>query len=289
MVTHDINGTGALSRGARSGVRAQAGRATPRAILRFWKVVGDVVRGLEAGDSPKDARARVRRAKLDHCISVAEDREQLVQAITDRLNQGANTWTRGGAAAWTESGLFVSHLWHEAGHPQFRADDTAHRRPRRNVKRYASDRQATATVNRMTKTVQKRKPIRTKQDEGGDAPLSPAQLIDARIKELGDWRGKTLARVRKLIKQADPRVVEEWKWGVPVWSRGGIICTGETYKNAVKLTFAKGASLDDPSGLFNSSLEGKTRRAIDLHEGDRIDEKALKALVRAAATLNARS
>ena len=116
---------------------------------------------------------------------------------------------------------------------------------------------------------------------------SPSRLIDARIKELGDWRGETLARVRALVKQADPEVVEEWKWrGVPVWSHAGIICTGETYKNVVKMTFAKGASLPDPSGLFNSSLEGNTRRAIDLHEGDRIDEKALKALIRAAVALN---
>ena len=116
---------------------------------------------------------------------------------------------------------------------------------------------------------------------------SPSQLIDARIKELSDWRGETLARVRTLIKQADPEVVEEWKWrGVPVWSHAGIICTGETYKNAVKMTFAKGASLEDPSGLFNSSLEGNTRRAIDFHEGDKIDEKALKALIRAAVALN---
>jgi hypothetical protein len=116
---------------------------------------------------------------------------------------------------------------------------------------------------------------------------SASQLIDARIKELGDWRGKTLARIRSLIRQADPEVVEEWKWrGVPVWSHAGIICTGETYKTVVKMTFAKGASLDDPSGLFNSSLEGNTRRAIDLHEGDEIDEKALKALIRAAVALN---
>jgi len=116
---------------------------------------------------------------------------------------------------------------------------------------------------------------------------SPSQLIDARIKELGDWRGETLARIRALIKQADPDVVEEWKWrGVPVWSHAGIICTGETYKSVVKMTFAKGASLEDPSGLFNSSLEGNTRRAIDVHEGDKIDEKALKALIRAASALN---
>ena len=116
---------------------------------------------------------------------------------------------------------------------------------------------------------------------------SPSQLIDARIKELGDWRGETLARIRALIKQADPDVVEEWKWrGVPVWSHAGIICTGETYKSVVKMTFAKGASLEDPSGLFNSSLEGNTRRAIDVREGDKIDEKALKALIRAASALN---
>ncbi len=116
---------------------------------------------------------------------------------------------------------------------------------------------------------------------------SPSQLIDARIKELGDWRGKTLARVRALIKRADPGVIEEWKWrGVPVWSHDGIICTGETYKSVVKLTFAKGASLKDPSRLFNSSLEGNVRRAIDLQEGDEIDENAFKTLIRAAATLN---
>jgi len=115
---------------------------------------------------------------------------------------------------------------------------------------------------------------------------SPSRLIDARIEELGDWRGKTLSRLRALIKQADPDVVEEWKWSVPVWSHEGIICTGETYKKAVKLTFAKGASLKDPSRLFNSSLEGNTRRAIDVHEGEEIDEDALKALVRAAVMLN---
>jgi hypothetical protein len=115
---------------------------------------------------------------------------------------------------------------------------------------------------------------------------SPARLIDARIEELDDWRGKTLGRLRALIKEADPDVVEEWKWAVPVWSHAGIICTGESYKKAVKLTFAKGASLDDPAGLFNSSLEGNTRRAIDVHEGEKIDEKAFKELVRAAAKLN---
>jgi hypothetical protein len=114
-----------------------------------------------------------------------------------------------------------------------------------------------------------------------------SHLIDARIKELGDWRGATLARVRSLIKQADPDVVEEWKWrGVPVWSHGGIICTGETYKAAVKLTFAKGASLSDPSGIFNASLEGNMRRAIDIHEGEKINEKAFKALIREAVALN---
>ena len=119
---------------------------------------------------------------------------------------------------------------------------------------------------------------------------SPSRLIDARIEELDDWRGKTLSRVRALIKKADPAVVEEWKWrGVPVWSHDGLICTGETYKSVVKLTFAKGASLEDPSGLFNSSLEGNTRRAIDLHEGDRMDEAAFKALIRAAAALNGSS
>jgi len=124
-----------------------------------------------------------------------------------------------------------------------------------------------------------------KDGKGGG---SPSRLIDARIEELGDWRGETLARVRALIKQADPAVVEEWKWrGVPVWEHAGIICTGETYKAVVKLTFAKGASLNDPSGLFNSSLEGNTRRAIDVREGDKIDEKALKSLIRAAVALNA--
>src|SRR5437773_5644725 len=116
---------------------------------------------------------------------------------------------------------------------------------------------------------------------------SPSQRIDARIKALGDWRGETLARVRMLIKQADPDVVEEWKWrGVPVWSHAGIICTGETYKTIVKLTFARGAGLADPCGLFNSSLEGNTRRAIDIHEGEKIDGKSLKALIRAAVALN---
>ncbi|HXW72990.1 MAG TPA: DUF1801 domain-containing protein [Methylocella sp.] len=125
-----------------------------------------------------------------------------------------------------------------------------------------------------------------KEEEGE----SPSQLIDARINELNDWRGETLARVRMLIKEADPEVIEEWKWrGVPVWSHAGIICTGETYKNAVKMTFAKGASLKDPAGLFNSSLEGNTRRAIDFHAGEKIDEEALKALIRAAVVLNTSS
>jgi hypothetical protein len=127
----------------------------------------------------------------------------------------------------------------------------------------------------------------SEQGSGGD---SPSRLIDARIAELGDWRGETLARVRALIKQADADVIEDWKWrGVPVWSHAGIICTGETYKNVVKMTFAKGASLEDPARLFNSSLDGNTRRAIDLHEGDQIDAEALKALIREAVTLNASS
>ena len=131
----------------------------------------------------------------------------------------------------------------------------------------------------------KQKDQDSKEGDGGDAP--PSQLIDARIEELGDWRGETLARVRSLIRQADPEVVEEWKWrGVPVWSHAGIICTGETYRTVVKLTFARGASLEDPSRLFNASLEGNTRRAIDLREGDAIDEAALKALIRAAVALN---
>ena len=127
----------------------------------------------------------------------------------------------------------------------------------------------------------------TKSKSDEKAGESPSQLIDARVKELGDWRGQTLARVRKLIHDADPDVVEDWKWrGVPVWYHDGMICTGETYKDAVKLTFAKGASLDDPSHFFNSSLDGNTRRAIDIHEGDTINEKALKALIRAAIALN---
>jgi len=134
-----------------------------------------------------------------------------------------------------------------------------------------------------TTTMKKTKSAATKAKEG----TAPSRLIDARIKELGDWRGETLARVRSLIKEACPDVVEEWKWrGVPVWEHAGIICTGETYKAVVKLTFANGASLEDPSGLFNSSLEGNMRRAIDIHENDKIDERALKNLVRAAVDRN---
>ena len=122
---------------------------------------------------------------------------------------------------------------------------------------------------------------------GPQTSKSPSQLIDARIKELGDWRGEMLSRLRTVVKEADPEVVEEWKWrGVPVWSHDGLICTGDTYKNVVKMTFAKGAALKDPSSLFNSSLDGNTRHAIDFHEGDKIDEKAFKALIRAAVTLN---
>jgi hypothetical protein len=147
------------------------------------------------------------------------------------------------------------------------------------------------SINRETDTTMKKTTGGSKEATGED---SPSQLIDARIKELGDWRGETLARVRSLIKQADPDVVEEVKWkkpsnsmrGVPVWEHAGIICTGETYKSVVKMTFARGAALQDPSRLFNSSLEGNTRRAIDIHEGDKIDEKALKALIRAAVALN---
>jgi hypothetical protein len=143
-------------------------------------------------------------------------------------------------------------------------------------------------MKKATTTMKKRK----SGSKEGTGEESPSELIEAKIKELDDWRGETLARIRTLIKQADPEVVEEWKWrkpsnpGVPVWSHAGMICTGETYKNAVKMTFAKGASLEDPSGLFNASLEGNTRRAIDFHEGDEIDEKALKELIRAAVALN---
>jgi hypothetical protein len=161
----------------------------------------------------------------------------------------------------------------------------------------------TTTMKKAATTLRKSTPIKSKApagkktaatskrksdaSEGVGKDVSAARLIDARIDELADWRGETLARVRKLIKRADPDVVEEWKWrGVPVWSHAGIICTGETYKSVVKLTFAKGASLEDPSGLFNSSLEGNTRRAIDLHENATIDEGALQALIRAAVAVN---
>ena len=129
---------------------------------------------------------------------------------------------------------------------------------------------------------------RMKKNSPATTVESPSQLIDARIKDLGDWRGEMLSRLRAVIMGADPGVVEEWKWGGPVWSHDGVICTGETYKKAVKMTFAKGASLPDPAGLFNSSLDGTVRRAIDFHEGDTVDAKALKALIRAAAALNAR-
>ena len=125
------------------------------------------------------------------------------------------------------------------------------------------------------------------RESGSQKGKSPSHKIDERIKELGDWRGNLLSQLRTFIKQADPDVVEEWKWEVPVWSHDGLICTGETYKNVVKMTFSKGAALEDPSGLFNSSLDGNTRRAIDFHEGEKIDEEALKALIRAAVTLNA--
>jgi hypothetical protein len=157
-----------------------------------------------------------------------------------------------------------------------------------------SKRETRSAVAKSATSAATKKGSGSKEGKGGD---SPSGLIDARIKKLGDWRGETLARVRTLIKQADPDVVEEVKWrkpsnamlGVPVWEHAGIICTGETYKAAVKLTFAKGAALEDPSGLFNSSLEGNTRRAIDIHEGETIDENALKALVRAAVALNTAS
>jgi hypothetical protein len=150
-----------------------------------------------------------------------------------------------------------------------------------------NDTQATGATTTMKTTTTKKRKSGSKEGKGGD---SPSQLIDARIKELSDWRGETLARVRSLIRQADPEVVEEWKWrGVPVWSHAGMICTGETYKNHVKMTFSKGALLDDPSGLFNAGLESNARRAIDFHEGDKIDEEALKALIRAAVALNLES
>src|ERR1043166_2432470 len=138
----------------------------------------------------------------------------------------------------------------------------------------------------MKKAISSTKKSSSKEGKGES---NPSQLIDARIKELNDWRGEMLSRLRMLIKQADPEVVEEWKWGGPVWSHGGIICTGETYKSVVKMTFAKGASVSDPSGLFNSSLEGNTRRAIDFREGEKIDEKALKTLIRATVALNTSS
>ena len=141
----------------------------------------------------------------------------------------------------------------------------------------------TETIPKKATTIMEKSKSGSKEAKG---EASPSQLIDARIKELGGWRGEMLARIRALIKQADPEVVEEWKWGIPVWSHGGIICTGETYKAAVKTTFAKGAALEDPSSLFNSSLEGNVRRAIDFHEGGKIDEKAFKALIRAAVALN---
>jgi hypothetical protein len=156
--------------------------------------------------------------------------------------------------------------------------------------RFSSDGRAAIPMKKATIPMKKATTTMTKKTSGstyGKGGESPSQLIDARIKELNDWRGETLARVRSLIREADPDVVEEWKWrGVPVWSHAGIICTGETYKAVVKMTFAKGAALEDPSGLFNASLEGNTRRAIDIHEGDKIDEKALKALIRAAVALN---
>ena len=137
------------------------------------------------------------------------------------------------------------------------------------------------------KKQKERKERNIMRKSGSQKGKSPSRMIDERIKELGDWRGKMLSQLRTLIKQADPEVVEEWKWrGVPVWSHDGIICTGETYKSVVKLTFAKGAALADPSGLFNASLEGNTRRAIDIHDGDDLDEAAFKALIRAAATFN---
>lgn len=131
-----------------------------------------------------------------------------------------------------------------------------------------------------------RKAAKTAKKTPSQTETSASKMIDARIDELGDWRGEMLSRLRALIKQADPDIVEEWKWAVPVWSHNGLICTGEAYKNIVKMTFARGAAVDDPSGLFNSSLEGNTRRAIDFHKDEKIDEKALKALIRAAVKLN---
>jgi len=149
---------------------------------------------------------------------------------------------------------------------------------------------ATIDPDQPTRTTMKKATATKKQKSESAGAADASRLIDARIEELNDWRGKTLARVRSLIKQADPEVVEEWKWrGVPVWSHAGILCTGETYAKVVKLTFAKGASLDDPARLFNSSLEGNTRRAIDLHEGEKLNEAALKTLIRAAVVLNTSS
>lgn len=142
------------------------------------------------------------------------------------------------------------------------------------------------SVVRATKASAKTPAAAKAKKAGSTGAESASELIDAKIEALGDWRGKMLGRLRALIKQADPAVTEEWKWGIPVWSHDGLICTGETYKKAVKATFAKGASLPDPSGLFNSSLEGNTRRAIDFHEGDKLDEKAVKALIQAAVALN---
>ncbi len=163
----------------------------------------------------------------------------------------------------------------------------------REIRFIAKARQLASIIRRATTTTKKVATTMKKTTSGSkkeESEETSSQLIDARIKELNDWRGVTLARVRKFIQQADPDVVEEWKWrGVPVWSHAGILCTGETYKDKVKLTFAKGAALDDPSSLFNASLEGNTRRAIDLHEGDTIDATALKALIRAAVALNTSS
>jgi hypothetical protein len=151
----------------------------------------------------------------------------------------------------------------------------------------AKTKSSSRAANSRSKAAKTRSQAGNSSSKAAKSQSSPSRLIDERINELSDWRGETLARIRKLIKQADGEVVEEWKWrGVPVWYHDGMICTGETYRNAVKMTFAKGASLADPSGLFNSSLEGNTRRAIDFHEGDKIDDKALMALIRAAVALN---
>ena len=186
------------------------------------------------------------------------------------VGDGPEAW---GWAAATGVLWGFSYFFCAACRPRRRAPD--HAQPA--VDRPPSDGRATTTMKKAPTTMKKattamkKRKSGSKEAKGGD---SPSQLIDARIKELSDWRGETLARIRILIKQADPEVVEEWKWrGVPVWYHAGMICTGETYKNVVKITFAKGASLEDPSGLFNSSLEGNTRRAIDFHEGDEIDEK----------------